>query len=296
MPRLVRVHPFDDPGYRRVRSGSGFRYRDPRGHRIPAKDRTRIRELVIPPAWQDVWISVRPAGTSRRSAPTPRGGGSTFYHAALGAATGPSASTSACSLSPRRCRGRGTGDDGACAGTASAATGARRRLPDYRPRQRPGSAVRSTCRARQPRVDHAAVPATPTCTAISSALPSPASRCARQLLEAEDVDLAAAVVLLPRAAAALGALSPGRRGRRTVPLRPRGQRLRARGDRQRVHREGLPHAARHGGAAESLARTGLVRGERGPEARRGARGAGRRGRAREHPGGGPRILCRPARV
>src|SRR5262249_19794575 len=47
----------DRPGIRRVRSGKGFRYLDPDGH--PVKDDEtlgRIRSLVIPPAWTDVWI------------------------------------------------------------------------------------------------------------------------------------------------------------------------------------------------------------------------------------------------
>ena len=48
----------DRPGIRRVRVGSGFRYRDPHGR--PVKDGptlARIKSLVIPPAWTDVWIS-----------------------------------------------------------------------------------------------------------------------------------------------------------------------------------------------------------------------------------------------
>ncbi|GAA3636092.1 DNA topoisomerase IB [Microbacterium awajiense] len=62
MPRLARVRPFDDPGYRRVRAGSGFRYLTATGDAAPEADRQRIAELVIPPAWQDVWISVDPLG------------------------------------------------------------------------------------------------------------------------------------------------------------------------------------------------------------------------------------------
>ncbi|MDQ7970121.1 MAG: DNA topoisomerase IB [Oxalicibacterium faecigallinarum] len=44
-------------GYRRLQSGKAFRYVDIDGK--PLKDETqlaRIRSLVIPPAWQDVWI------------------------------------------------------------------------------------------------------------------------------------------------------------------------------------------------------------------------------------------------
>ena len=60
MARLVRVRPGEDPGFRRVRSGSGFRYVDASGAAAPEADRERIRKLVIPPAWEDVWISVEP--------------------------------------------------------------------------------------------------------------------------------------------------------------------------------------------------------------------------------------------
>lgn len=45
------------PGISRVRSGSGFRYKDAAGK--PVRDEQvlgRIRSLVIPPAWQRVWI------------------------------------------------------------------------------------------------------------------------------------------------------------------------------------------------------------------------------------------------
>lgn len=60
MPRLVRVRPGEDPGFRRVRSGSGFRYVDQSGAAVPADDRARIHDLVIPPAWEDVWIAAEP--------------------------------------------------------------------------------------------------------------------------------------------------------------------------------------------------------------------------------------------
>lgn len=60
MARLVRVVPGEDPGFRRVRSGSGFRYVDPAGDSAPEADRERIHDLVIPPAWHDVWIAADP--------------------------------------------------------------------------------------------------------------------------------------------------------------------------------------------------------------------------------------------
>ena len=47
-------------GWRRAGSKGRFRYLDGRGRRIEDPDKIeRIEELVIPPAWKDVWISPR---------------------------------------------------------------------------------------------------------------------------------------------------------------------------------------------------------------------------------------------
>ncbi|WP_028497441.1 DNA topoisomerase IB [Microbacterium sp. 11MF] len=56
MPRLKRVRPGVDLGYRRLRSGTGFRYLDADGNPLPKEEAERVRALVLPPAWQDVWI------------------------------------------------------------------------------------------------------------------------------------------------------------------------------------------------------------------------------------------------
>ncbi|MFJ6678136.1 DNA topoisomerase IB [Microbacterium sp. NPDC091382] len=56
MPRLKRVRPGVDLGYRRMRSGTGFRYVDAGGNPLPKAEADRVRALVLPPAWQDVWI------------------------------------------------------------------------------------------------------------------------------------------------------------------------------------------------------------------------------------------------
>ncbi len=45
-----------------MRRGRGFSYRDDDGHPVDAETRERIRGLVIPPAWQDVWICPYPHG------------------------------------------------------------------------------------------------------------------------------------------------------------------------------------------------------------------------------------------
>ncbi len=51
------------PGLRRVRRGRGFAYVDEDGRRIAdAELGARLRELAIPPAWQDVWICPDPLG------------------------------------------------------------------------------------------------------------------------------------------------------------------------------------------------------------------------------------------
>lgn len=53
--RLRRVDPAK-PGLRRVRRGKGFSYIDADGKAVDKATKERIQDLVIPPAWQDVWI------------------------------------------------------------------------------------------------------------------------------------------------------------------------------------------------------------------------------------------------
>ena len=52
----------NDPGWTRRRAGRGFVYLDQDGKRLPGADVERIKSLVIPPAWEDVWISPPPNG------------------------------------------------------------------------------------------------------------------------------------------------------------------------------------------------------------------------------------------
>jgi DNA topoisomerase-1 len=48
----------DAPGIRRLRTRTGFRYVDPAGKPVHDPDTLeRIKSIVIPPAWTDVWIS-----------------------------------------------------------------------------------------------------------------------------------------------------------------------------------------------------------------------------------------------
>ena len=62
MARLRRAD-CSGPGIRRRRRGKGFEYLDPDGRRITGPSvLERIRELAIPPAWEDVWICPYPMG------------------------------------------------------------------------------------------------------------------------------------------------------------------------------------------------------------------------------------------
>jgi DNA topoisomerase IB len=61
MARLRRSSP-DEPGWRRRRAGTGFVYLDEGGTRLSVEDADRVKGLVIPPAWEDVWICPWPNG------------------------------------------------------------------------------------------------------------------------------------------------------------------------------------------------------------------------------------------
>ena len=61
-PRLRRSD-LAEPGLRRVNHGRGFRYLLPDGEAVTEPEVLgRIHELVIPPAWRDVWICPYPGG------------------------------------------------------------------------------------------------------------------------------------------------------------------------------------------------------------------------------------------
>ncbi len=61
-PRLRRSDP-TVPGIRRLRQGRGFRYIDEEGPAVGDEVvLERIAELVIPPAWKEVWICPYPGG------------------------------------------------------------------------------------------------------------------------------------------------------------------------------------------------------------------------------------------
>lgn len=77
----TRRSKLDRPGYGRRRSGKGFRYLDRDGSPLRDRDEvTRIKELVIPPAWQDVWISPDPRGHIQATGVDAAGRKQYLYH------------------------------------------------------------------------------------------------------------------------------------------------------------------------------------------------------------------------
>ncbi len=58
----LRTVSCQQPGWRRIRQGRGFRYVDQEGAPLAPEDVERVRELVIPPAWTEVWICPHPRG------------------------------------------------------------------------------------------------------------------------------------------------------------------------------------------------------------------------------------------
>lgn len=61
MVRLRTVSP-NSSGWTRRRVGKGFVYLDATGERLCAEEVDRCKSLVIPPAWEEVWICPHPNG------------------------------------------------------------------------------------------------------------------------------------------------------------------------------------------------------------------------------------------
>jgi DNA topoisomerase-1 len=69
------------PGIRRKRAGPGFSYLGPDGKRITDRATlVRIKHLVIPPAWTDVWICPDPRGHLQATGRDARGRKVYLYH------------------------------------------------------------------------------------------------------------------------------------------------------------------------------------------------------------------------
>ncbi|MDQ3739058.1 MAG: DNA topoisomerase IB [Actinomycetota bacterium] len=56
----LKYLPDDRPGITRQRRGKGFSYIRSNGRPISERERARVRDLVVPPAWRDVWIAPEP--------------------------------------------------------------------------------------------------------------------------------------------------------------------------------------------------------------------------------------------
>ncbi|MBJ7329140.1 MAG: DNA topoisomerase IB [Solirubrobacteraceae bacterium] len=81
--RAVRLRRADcnGPGIRRRRHGRGFRYVSTDGERLDDPEiLERIGELVIPPAWEDVWICPYPGGHIQATGIDARGRKQYLYH------------------------------------------------------------------------------------------------------------------------------------------------------------------------------------------------------------------------
>ena len=71
-----------EPGIRRRKRGKGFNYLDPQGRTIEdPRQLERIRKLVIPPAWTEVWICARSDGHLQATGRDARGRKQYRYHA-----------------------------------------------------------------------------------------------------------------------------------------------------------------------------------------------------------------------
>jgi DNA topoisomerase I len=70
-----------EPGIRRLRAGKGFRYVTPENRQLAAeKDLKRIASLAIPPAYRDVWITLKPRGHLQATGRDARGRKQYRYH------------------------------------------------------------------------------------------------------------------------------------------------------------------------------------------------------------------------
>jgi DNA topoisomerase I len=70
-----------EPGIRRLRAGKGFRYLTPENRRLAAATQLkRIASLAIPPAYRDVWISLKARGHLQATGRDARGRKQYRYH------------------------------------------------------------------------------------------------------------------------------------------------------------------------------------------------------------------------
>ena len=81
MTQRLRRSDCSGPGIKRRRRGKGFEYLDPDGERVTEREvLARIDELVIPPAWENVWICPYPGGHIQATGVDDRGRKQYLYH------------------------------------------------------------------------------------------------------------------------------------------------------------------------------------------------------------------------
>jgi DNA topoisomerase-1 len=69
------------PGIRREKAGKGWQYRYPTGDLVKEEEVLgRIKSLVIPPAWTDIWICPDPCGHLQATGRDARGRKQSRYH------------------------------------------------------------------------------------------------------------------------------------------------------------------------------------------------------------------------
>lgn len=79
---MTRLEQFQKTGIKRLGTPErGFRYKRADGKKVSAADAQRIQELVIPPAWTDVWINSVPGGAVQAIGKDAAGRAQYLYHA-----------------------------------------------------------------------------------------------------------------------------------------------------------------------------------------------------------------------
>jgi len=219
MPRLVRVRPGVDLGYRRLRAGNGFRYVDADGAALPPAERERVVALVIPPAWQEVWICASPNGHIQATGIDDAGRLQYVYHPkwTAGRDKGKFARALQLAESLPRARARVTTSlrredldrERVLAAAFRLLDQAAPRVGSERYLERHGSRGLTTLKRRDAVIEG---------TLTSLRFPGKSGK--RQRLEIDDEDLAVAVALMAAGRPA-SALLAYQRSRRRVPLTPR---------------------------------------------------------------------------
>jgi DNA topoisomerase IB len=219
MPRLTRVRPGTDLGYRRVRAGGGFRYVDADGDPLPPEERERAAALVIPPAWKDVWICANPNGHIQATGIDDAGRLQYLYHPqwAAGRDKGKYARAMQLAESLPRARGRVTTSlrredldrERVLAAAFRLLDQAAPRVGSERYLERHGSRGLTTLKRRDAVIDGSV-----------THLRFPGKSGKRQQLQIDDDDLAVVMTILAAGRPASPLLAY-QRGRRRVPLTPR---------------------------------------------------------------------------